>query len=66
MQVHRKFTQISRKKLDTLNKHPSKKMKTFQGNQKSHVNKALREAIMKRSQLRNKANKTQNKTCFKL
>ena len=40
----------------TLNKHAPKKIKTFQGNQKSHINKTLRKAIMKRSQL--KQNKT--------
>ena len=35
---------------------------TFRGNQKPHINKTLRKAIMKRSQLKNKANKTQNAT----
>ena len=36
-----------------------KKQKCFRGNQKPHVSKALRLAIMKRSRLKNKANKTQ-------
>ena len=35
-----------------------KKIKTFQGNQKSHLNKTLRKAFMKRWQFKNKANKT--------
>ena len=43
-----------------FNKHAPKKIKTFQGNQKPHINKILRKAIMKRSQLKNKANKTRN------
>ena len=48
--------------IDTLNKHAPKKIKTFRGNQKRHINKTLRKAIMKRSQLKNKANKTRNVT----
>ena len=42
-----------------LNKHPppQKKNKIFPGNDKPHINKTLRKAIMKRSQLQNKANK---------
>ena len=35
---------------------------TFQGNQKPNINKSLRKAIMKRSQFKNKANKTRNAT----
>ena len=35
---------------------------TLRGNQKLHINKTLRKAIMKRSQLKNKANKTRNAT----
>ena len=46
----------------TLNKHAPKKIKTFRGNQNTHINKTLRKAIMKRSQLKNKANKTRNTT----
>ena len=37
--------------IDTLNKHTTKKIMTFRGIQKT---------IMKRSQLKNKANKTRN------
>ena len=53
-------TQNSRERefIDTLNKHAPKKTKLFRGNQKPHVNKVLRSAIMKRSRLKNKANKT--------
>ena len=40
-----------------LNKHASKKKKWIRENNKPHVNKALRQAIMKRSRLKNKANK---------
>ena len=45
----------------TLNKHAPKKIKTFQGNQKSHINKTLRKAIMKRSQLKTKQSKQNSK-----
>ena len=43
---------------DTLNKQALKKTKLFCDNRKPHVNKVLRCAIMKRSRLKNKANKT--------
>ena len=46
----------------TLNKHAATKIKTFRGNQKPHINKTLRKAITKRSQLKNKANQTRNAT----
>ena len=41
-----------------LNKHAPKKKKWIKGNNKPHVSKALRTAIMKRSRLKNKSNKT--------
>ena len=44
--------------IDTLNKHAPKKTTLFRGNEKPHVNKELRSAIMKRSRLKTKANKT--------
>ena len=44
--------------IDTLNEHAPKRTKLFRGSQKPHVNKVLRRAIMKRSWLKNKANKT--------
>ena len=42
----------------SLDKHAPKKKKWLRGNNKLHVNKMLRKAIMKRSKLKNKANKT--------
>ena len=44
--------------IDTLNEYAPKKTKLFHGNQKPHVNKVLLSAVMKRSRLKNKANKT--------
>ena len=41
-----------------LDKHTPEKTKLFRGNQKPHINKVLRSAIMKRSRLKNKTNKT--------
>ena len=43
-----------------LNKHAAKKKKVLRGNEKPHMNKYLRRAIMKRSKLKNKANKTKH------
>ena len=42
----------------SLDKYAPKKKKWLRGNNKPHVNKMLRKAIMKRSKLKNKANKT--------
>ena len=56
------YSDFEKKFIDTLNKHAPKKIKTFRGNQKPHINKTLRKAIMKRSQLKNKVNKTRNAT----
>ena len=53
------YSDFEKKSIDTL---APKKIKTFRGNQKPHTNKTLRKAIMKRSQLKNKANKTRNTT----
>ena len=52
------YSKFEREFIDTLNKYAPKKTKLFRGNQKPHVNKVLRSAIMKRSRLKNKANKT--------
>ena len=41
-----------------LNKHAPRKRKWVRGNHKPHINKELRKTIMKRSRLKNKANKT--------
>ena len=46
--------------METLNKDAPKKTKVFRGNHKPYINKTLRKAIMKRSQLKNKANKTKD------
>ena len=46
--------------METLNKYAPKKSKIFRGNHNPHINKALRKAIMKRPQLKNKANKTKD------
>ena len=46
--------------VDTFNNQAPKKSKTFRGNQRSHINKILINAIMKRSKLKNKANKTKS------
>ena len=46
--------------METLNTHAPKKTKIFRGNQKCHINKTPTKAIMKRSQLKNKANKTKD------
>ena len=43
-----------------LNKHARKKKELIRGNNKPHMNKMLRQAIMTRSRLKNKANKTKN------
>ena len=56
------YSDFEKKIIDTLNKHVPKKIKTFRDNQKPHINKTLHKAIMKRSQLKNKANKTLNAT----
>ena len=45
---------------NVLNAHAPKKIKFLRGNQKPHVDKNLHKAIMKRSQLKDKANRTKN------
>ena len=44
--------------VNVLDKHAPKKTNIFRGNHKPHVSKTLKLAIMKRSRLKNKANKT--------
>ena len=61
-QENHDYSDFEKKFIDTLNKHAPKKIKTFRGNQKLHINKELRKAIMKRSQLKKKAKKTRNAT----
>jgi len=53
------YSDFERNFINTLNTHAPKKYKVLRGNNKPHINKTLRKAIMKRSQLKNKANKTQ-------
>ena len=48
--------------MSELNKHAPKKKKILRGNNKPHLNKTLRKAIMTRSRLKNKADKTKNPT----
>ena len=45
-----------------LNSHAPKKVKVLRGNHKLHLNKKLRKAIMERSRLINKANKSKQPT----
>ena len=52
------YSKFEKEFIDILNKHTPKKTKLFRANQKPHLNKVLRSAIMKRSRLKNKANKT--------
>ena len=54
------YLEFGKKFKETLDKHAPKKTKIFRGNHKPHINKTLRKAIMKRSQLKNKANKTKD------
>ena len=46
--------------VSSLNKHAPEKKKVLRGNEKPHVNKNLRHAIMKRSKLKIKTNKTKH------
>ena len=52
--------------VNVLNKHAPKKTKVFRGNHKSNASKTLQLAIMKRSSLKNKGNKTQSPTINKI
>ena len=54
------YSDFEKKITDTVNKHAPKKIKTFRANQKPLRKNPLRKTIMKRSQLKNKANKTRN------
>ena len=46
--------------IKVLNTHASKKVKILRGNHKPHYNKNLRNDIMKRSRLKNKANRSKD------
>ena len=54
------YLEFEKNFVETLNKHITKKTKIFRGDHKPHINKTLRKAIMKHSQLKNKANKTKD------
>ena len=46
--------------IKVLNTHTPKKVKILRGNHKPHYNKSLRKVIMKRSRLKNKANRSKD------
>ena len=54
------YLEFEKNFVQTLNKYAPKKIKIFRGNHKPHINKTLRKAVMKRSQLKNKANKAKD------
>ena len=54
------YLELQKKFVKTLHQHIPKKTKIFRRNHKPHINKTLRKAIMKCSELKNKANKTKN------
>ena len=58
------YLEFEKNFLETLSKHAPKKTKIFRGNHKPHLNKTLRKALMKRFQLKNKANKTKTLKIF--
>ena len=53
------FTSFENNFVNVLNQQAPKKSKVFHHNQKPHLKKSLRSAIMKHSRLKNKANKSQ-------
>ena len=54
------YLEFEKNFVETLNKHAPKKTKISQGNHKPRIKKTLRKATMKRSHLKNKANKTKD------
>ena len=59
------FTSLYTILTETLDNHAPFKKRFLRGNNKPHVNKTLRKAIMKRSRLKNIYNKTRNEDDFK-
>ena len=53
------FTSFENNLVNVLNQQAPKNSKVFRGNQKPHLKKLLRAAIMKRSRLKNITNKSQ-------
>ena len=51
------YLESAKKIVETLDNHAPKKIQFFRGDHKSHINKSLGHGIMKRSQLKTKANK---------
>ena len=54
------YLEFEKNFVETLDKHASKKTKIFRGYHKTHIKKTLKKANIKRSQLKNKANKTKD------
>ena len=52
------YSKLEKEFINTLKKHAPKKIKLFRSNQKPHANKALCSTVMKKSRLKNEANKT--------
>ena len=52
------YSKFEKENIVTLNKYAPKKTKLFRSNRKPHVNNVLRSAIMGRSRLKSKVNKT--------
>ena len=59
-QENNEYQTFEKNFVDTLINQASKKSKMSRGNQKPHINKTLRKAIMKPFKLKNKANKTKS------
>ena len=49
------YLEFKKNFVETLDTHAPKKPKIFRGSHKPHINKTLRKAVVKRSQLKNKA-----------
>ena len=58
------YSDFEKKFIGTLNKHAPKKIKTFRGNQKPHINKTLRKAIMKDRHLKTKQTRLETQQMF--
>ena len=54
------YLEFEKNFVETFNKHAPKKTKIFRENHQPHINKTLRKAVRKRSQLKNEANKTKD------
>ena len=59
-QENNEYQTFEKNFVDTLNNQVAKQSKIVRGNQKAHIIKALRNAIIKRPKLKNKANKTKS------